>query len=333
MKKIICALMALSFVGISGAFAAKKEKAPKSSKVKIGIAKIVQHPALDSIEKGIQDRLNELGVDAEYNLQNANGDVSTAAQIAGLYKSQKMDINVGIATPVAVALANTIKDKPVIFSCVTDPVVAGLVPDTSKGYRNITGLSDAIPTEQHIALFKEIAGIKTLGYIYTSSEANSQAGLDLVKKGCELAGIELVTQAISSSVEVKQAAEAIVSRVDGLYLTTDNTVFSALASLVNVFNRNHKPIFSGDVTGAQAGGIFMASGFNYYKAGLVTGDMIKEILDGKKPADVPVMFITKPEDSDLLFDIDVAKDCGITIPEEYLNKANMIFADGKLTEK
>lgn len=310
---------------------AAKAKAPK--KTKIGIAKIVQHPALDDIERGIQDRLKALGIDAEYNLQNANGDVGTAAQIAALYKAQKVDYAVGIATPVAVALANTIKDKPVIFSCITDPVEAGLVMDTSRGYRNITGLSDAIPTVEHIRIFKEIAGIKTLGYIYTSSEANSISGLELVKKGCEQAGIKLVTQSISKSDEVKAACEAIISRVDGIYLTTDNTVFSAISTVISIFNKAKKPIFSGDVTGAQNGGIFMASGFNYYKAGLATGDIIVEIMNGKRPADIPVKFITKAEDSDLLFDKDVAASCGIEIPESWMKKANMIFEGGKLTKK
>ncbi len=330
MKKL---LLILSTLVIAASLTCCTKQNSKDKKLKIGIAKIVQHPALDSIEQGIQDRLNELGINASYNLQNANGDVGTAAQIASLYLSENVDYAVGIATPVAVALATTIKTKPVIFSCVTDPVGAGLVTDLSHGDKNVTGLSDAIPTVEHIKLFTKIAGLKTLGYIYTSSEANSISGLELVKEGCKEAGIELVTQSITKSDEVKQAAESIINRVDGLYLTTDNTVFSAISSVISVFNKAHKPIFSGDVTGAQNGGIFMASGFNYYKAGKATGDIIVELLNGKKASEIPVKFLTKPEDSDLLFDIDVAKDCGITIPEDYLSKANMIFENGKLSEK
>ena len=328
MKKITFALVSALALTTLFTGCEKKEKT-----IKIGIAKIVQHPALDSIEEGIQDRLAERGIKASYNLQNANGDVGTAAQIANLYASENVDVAVGIATPVAVALATVIKEKPVVFSCITDPVGAGLVTDLSRGENNVTGLSDAIPTQSHIKIFKEIAGIKTLGYIYTSSEANSISALEEVKKACEANGVALVSQSISKSDEVKQAAQAIINRVDGLYLTTDNTVFSALSAVIEVFNKAHKPIFSGDVTGAKTGGIFMASGFNYYKAGKATGDMIYEILEGKKPSEMPVKFITDPSESDLLFDIDVASDCNITIPEDYLEKANMIFKDGVLTEK
>ena len=321
---------ALALFAFSGC---NKKSASGEKSYKIGIAKIVQHVALDSVEQGIIDVLNENGVKATYDLQNANGDTNTATQIALKYKDERVDVAVGIATPVALALANTIDDIPIVFGTVTDPLGAGLVTTLEHGERNVTGMSDAIPTVQHILLFKELTGIKTLGYIYTSNEANSVSSLELVKNGCELAGLNLVTQAITNSSEVKQAAEAIISRVDGLYLTTDNTVFSALSAVKQVFGEAKKPIFSGDVTGAQDGGCVIASGFNYYKAGRATGEMVLKILNGEKPENIPVRFMTDPSDSDLLFDLDAAKNCGITIPEPYLNEANLIFENGTLTKK
>ncbi len=330
MKKIVALIIAFS-VCFSAVSAKPKER--KSKKVRIGIAKIVQHPALDDIERGVMDVVNESGIKADFDLQNANGDPNTAVQIANQYKTRKVDVAVGIATPVAVALASTLKDIPVVFGTVTDPVGAGLVDTVAHGKNNVTGMSDAIPTVEHIKLFAQIARLKTLGYIYTSNEANSVSSLALVEQGCREAGLKLVTQAITQSSEVKQAADTIVGRVDGIYLTTDNTVFSAIASLVDVFGKAGKPIFSGDVTAAKDGGIFMASGFNYYKAGRATGEMVVAILNGSKPADMPVRFMTEPSDSDLLIDLDAAAKCGITVPEEYVSQANMIFRDGKLTEK
>ncbi|MDR1506854.1 MAG: ABC transporter substrate-binding protein [Treponema sp.] len=302
-------------------------------KVKIGITKIAQHDALDACERGIMDALAQRGIDAEFDLQNANGDPNTAAQIAAKFKSGKVNVAVGIATPTAVALANAIKDIPVVFSAVTDPVGAQLVPSLNGSPGNVTGLSDAIPSVEHIGLFKEIAGIKTLGYIYTSSEANSISALALVEEGCKKYGLSLVTQAINTSADLRQAALSIVNRVDGIYITTDNTVYSALPALVQVFSAAKKPIFGGDVTGAMNGGVMIASGFNYYKAGLATGNIVADILEGKKPSDIPVKFLTDPSESDMLFDLDAAKNCGITIPDRYIRQANLIFENGTLTEK
>ncbi|MDR1390172.1 MAG: ABC transporter substrate-binding protein [Treponema sp.] len=330
MKKGVAALFcALALFGCS------KRNAGESvsgGDVRIGIAKITQHEALDAIENGVLDALVMRGYNVDADLQSANGDVNTAAQIANKFKSDGVAVAVGIATPAAQALANAIKDIPVVFSGVTDPVGARLVSSLDRGEGNVTGLSDAIPTAEHIAMFQRIAGIKTLGYIYTSSEENSVSALALVEDACQKYGITLVSQSINTSVDLRQAAQAIVNRVDGVYLTTDNTVFSALPALVEVFGGAKKPVFSGDVTGAMNGGCTIAWGFNYYKAGLATGNIVADILEGKSPADIPVKFLTDPGETDLLFDLDSADACGITIPDDLLDQANYIFQDGELMQ-
>ena len=320
---ICCAALLAACQGGKGASGGKSA----AGQIKIGISKIVPHPALDACEQGIQDQVRARGFDAVFDLQ------STAAQIAGKFKNDKVAVAVGIATPTAQALANAIKDIPVVFATVTDPVGAGLVSSLARGEGNVAGMSDAIPTADHIAMFREIAGIKTLGYIYTGSEANSISALGLVEEACKAQGINLITQAINTSADVRQAAEAIVNRVDGIYMTTDNTVFSAVSAVIQVFGGAKKPIFAGDVTGVKEGGCLIGSGFNYYKAGLATGDIVADILEGKKPADIPVKFLTEPSESDLLLDLDNAKALGITIPGKYLSQANLIFENGKLTER
>jgi putative ABC transport system substrate-binding protein len=337
MKKLLSAglCLALCAAVFAGGGSGEKPAAAGASKtVKIGISKIMAHPALDAVEQGIQDQLKARGVNATYDLQSANGDMSTATQIANKFKSDKVDVAIGIATPTAQALANAIKDVPVIYSAVTDPVDAGLVDTAAHGKGNVTGMSDAIPTGDHIKLFKQVAKIKTLGYIYTGSEANSLASLALVEASCKAEGIALVTQAINTSADIRQAAQAIVGRVDGIYMTTDNTVFSAVSAIIDVFGAAKKPIFAGDVTGVKDGGCLLASGFNYYKAGIATGDIVADILlNGKKPADIPTKYLTEPSESDLLLDLDVAKKIGITLPANLIAQANLIFENGKLTEK
>jgi putative ABC transport system substrate-binding protein len=323
----------LLLLGISPKAEARGNTDSGEKATRIGIAKIVQHEALDATEQGIQDALTLRGIRFTADLQNANGDINTAAQIANKFRADKVDIAVGIATPMAVALANTLKDTPVVFSTVTDPVGAKLVSSLSRGEGNVTGMSDAIPTVEHIGLFKDIANIRTLGYIYTSSEANSISALALVEEGCKKYGITLVTQTINTSADLRSAALSIVNRVDGIYLTTDNTVYSALPALIQVCRDAKKPIFSGDVTGALNGGCVIASGFNYYKAGIATGNIVADILEGKKPADIPVKFLTDPSESDLLFDLDAAANCGITIPQRFRDQANYIFQNGRLTSR
>ncbi len=337
MKRISGIIAVLAILALTATGCAKKEaKAEGSASGKtyrVGISKIVAHPALDATEKGIQDELVALGVNATFDLQNANGDVNTAAQIAAKFKSDKVDAVVAIATPTAVAAANAIKDIPVIFSVITDPVGAGLVGSDNMGQGNVTGLSDKIDVLQQITLFNRVANLKTLGYIYTSSEANSASSLADVKAACERLGIKLVAQSINNSSEVKQATEAIVSRVDGIYLTTDNTVFSALPALVEVALGAKKPVFSADTTSAMEGGCVIASGFDYYKAGRATGKILAEVLRGKSPSAIPVKYITDPAETDFLIDLDAAKKCGIVIPKDLIASASKIIENGKLTTR
>ena len=333
MKKIIGIIAAVAMIAAVTTGCAKKEATTEAKTFKVGISKIVAHPALDAVEKGIQDELAAAKVTATFDLQNANGDVNTATQIATKFQSDKDDIVVAIATPTAVAAANTIKDIPVIFSVVTDPVSAGLAGADNMGKGNVTGLSDKIDVLQHITLFNRVKPLKTLGYIYTSSEANSAASLNDVEAACKKLGIALVAQSITNSSEVKQATEAIIKRVDGIYLTTDNTVFSALPALVSVAAANKKPVFSADTTSAAEGGCLIASGFDYYKAGRATGKIVAEVLSGKKPSEVPVKYITEPSETDFLIDLDAAKNCGITFPKDILDAASKVFENGKLTTK
>ena len=150
MKKTLSFLLTLSVL-----FALSAAPKQKNKTVKIGIAKIVQHPALDSVEKGIIDAIEAAGIKAKFDLQNANGDINTANQIATQFKDTKVDVAVGIATPIAIALANTLKKTPVVFGTVTDPLGAGLVTTLEHGENNVTGMSDELPSKEHIRIFKE----------------------------------------------------------------------------------------------------------------------------------------------------------------------------------
>ena len=301
----------------------------ESSGIKIGISKIVQHPALDAVEQAIQDELAAQGVtDVSYDLQNANGDVNTASTIANKFKAEKVDIAIGIATPTAVALANAIKDRPVIYAAVTDPVSANLVESFNKGGDNVTGVSDMTPVKEQIMMLNRIKPLKALGHVYTSSETNAVILAEMAKEACEELGIEFIGSTVSNSAEIKQAAQSIIDKVDGIYVSTDNNVVSALASLTEVALKNNVPIMSADPSSAETFDILIAWGFDYYKMGRATGRLVKEIIDGKKTSQIPTVFMTDPSDIDLLVNLDLAKKLGLTIPQDIIDNASKIVENG-----
>lgn len=330
-KKFIClalAVFGVLILSIPAVFAADSSK-----KVLIGISKIVSHPALDAVEKGIQDELAASRINAQYDLQNANGDIGTAASIANKFQSERVTLAVGIATPTSQALVNTLKATPVVFSAVTDPVKAGLVKSLKQGGKWVTGVSDMTPVKQQIELLLKIKKIKRLGHIYTSSEENAVVLAGVVKQACKDLGIEYVETTVSKSSEVKQATQAIIRRVDALYISTDNTVVSAMSAVADVAMKNKVPIMSADPSSAEKYPVLAAWGFDYYKMGRVTGKLVAEILKGKKPEQIPTRFMTKTSDIDLLVNLDVARKMGLTIPKDIVKTADKVVENGKLTKK
>jgi len=315
--------------------AQKESKTAKDAQISIGISKIVQHPALDACEQGIQDELAELGWEnISYDLQNAQGDANTAAQIANKFKSEGVDVAVGIATPTSQALVKAINDIPVVFSAVTDPVSAGLVESLEKGGENVTGYSDMTPVKEQIELLTEIIEVNTLGHVYASGETNAVILADMAREACEELGIEFVESTVANSAEVKQAAQSIADRVDAFYVSTDNTVVSALSSLCDVSLKSGKPIMSADPSSAKEYDVMSALGFDYYRHGRATGRLVDRVLNGEDPGSIPTQFMSDPSDVDqLLINLDVADQLGITIPEEIMKRANMVIKDGTLEEK
>lgn len=326
--RLALSLVAASLMTLSTAFGAGAPAKPL-----IGVAKIVSHPALDAVEKGVQDELAALKIDARYDLQNANGDANTAASIANKFRSEKVTLAVGIATPTAQALVNTLKTTPVVFSAVTDPVKAGLVKSLARGEKYVTGVSDMTPVRQQIELLLKIRKIKRLGHIYTSSEENAVVLAGVVKKACQDLGIQYVESTVSKSAEVKQATQSIIRRVDALYVSTDNTVVSAMGALTDVAMKSKVPVISADPSSAESHPVLAAWGFDYYKMGRATGKLVAEILKGKKPEQIPTRFMTKASDVDLLVNLDVARKLGLTVPKEIVKTANKVVENGKLTKK
>jgi len=155
----------------------------------------------------------------------------------------------------------------------------------------------------------------------------------MAKKACDELGIEFVESTVTNSSEVKQAAQTIAGRVDAFYLSTDNTVISAISAVVDVARANKLPIMSADPSSAEKFDVLAAWGFDYYKMGKTTGRLIARILSGEKPENIPTIFMTEPSDVDLLINLDVAKKLGITVPDKLISQASRIVKDGKMTKK
>ncbi len=326
MKRITMFLLIFS-VAVFGVTAEGQQEGTESNV--IGIAKIVSHPALDGVEQGIIDELAEQGYAYEFDLQNANGDMSTASQIATKFKNDNVRLAVGIATPTSQALVNALNEIPVIYSAVTDPVAAGLVDSFEEGGANVSGVSDMTPVEAQFDLMESVGGVDTLGHVYTSGETNAVTLAEMAETAAEERGIDFITSTVTNSAEVRQATQSLVNRVDVIYVSTDNTVVSALPSLVEVATNAGVPVITADPSSAGEAGVLAALGFEYYRMGRRTGQLVINVLEGTSTSEIPTIFMTEPSDTELLINLDVAETLGIELPQSLIDRANTVIEDGE----
>ncbi|TWG60679.1 MULTISPECIES: ABC transporter substrate-binding protein [unclassified Aminobacter] len=298
----------------------------KAEEVTVAVTAIVEHPALDAVRDGVKDALNEAGYKEGEGLtfvyQSAQGNPATAAQIARQFIGDDPNVIVPISTPSAQAVVSATRDIPVVFTAVTDPLGAQLVKDMDKPGGNVTGLSDMSPVASHVDLIKEIMpGVKTIGYLYNSGEANSVSLLAVLKEVADAAGIAVVESAATKTAEVQGAARALIGRADAIYVPTDNTIISALESAVAVAEEAKVPLFTAD-TDSVARGSIAALGFNYYDVGKQTGEVVVRILKGENPGDIAVKVA---EGTDLVVNKTQAAKVGLELPESVLSRATKVI--------
>lgn len=288
--------------------------------VSVGAVTIVSHPSLDAVYEGIKEGLADAGyVDGEnltLEFQNPQGDQATLTNIANTYAASDHDIFVALATPPAQALAQVIQDRPIVFASVTDPVAAGLVDDLEAPGANVTGTSDQLPTDRQLQVIQQILpDVETVGIVYSSAEVNAQVQAEAaIKAGKEL-GIEVLTATITNSSEVQQAAESL--DVDAYFVVVDNTVVSAMESMVQVAEQRQRLLVTSDPDSVQRGAA-AALATDYRAQGVQTAGMIARIIEGADPASTPVEFA---ESLELSVNPAAAERMGVTLPDEVLEQA------------
>ena len=312
----------LALAGCSGSATSTDTNTPASpagEAYSIGITQITTHTALDSAREGFKKAFEDAGIQVKYDEQNAQGDQATATSIASKFASSDLDLVLAIATPSAQAAAQSITKVPVLFTAVTDPVSAQLVNSLEAPGSNITGTTDMNPVADQISLVKEFAPkAKTLGIIYSSGEVNSEVQVELAKEAAAKDGLQVVESAVTNSAEVQQAAQDLASKVDAIYVPTDNTVVSALASVVQAAEDAKIPLIAGEAN-SVAQGALATYGIDYSKLGYQTGEMAIRILkEGAEPASLPV---EAQKDYELTVNTTTLKALGLELPASLKDRA------------
>lgn len=296
--------------------------------LKVGVSQFVAHPALDLDQKGFLDQMKELGFvqgqNVEFDIKNSQGDPNMAKTIADKFVADKVDVILSITTPSSQAAAMATKgaDIPVVYIAVSDAVGSGLIKELNKpSGTNITGVYSADPVEQQMDLIREIQpALKNLGVLYNAGEANSVSNVKRIKESLK-GKVNVIEATVAGSNEVQAAAQSLVGRVDAMFMPQDNTVMSAVESVISVGQTNKIPFYTGDTESVKKGAL-ATLGNDEYDCGRQGAELAAKILKGEKAGNIPSEEIRKRS---LLINKGVAEKYGVTIPESVLSRADQVL--------
>lgn len=311
--KFLCLLLTLGFLGATPLQAQET--------VHVAVGQIVEHPALDTLRTSLKEGLEKQGYVEGKNLkwtyENAQGNPTTAVQIGHKLVSIEPTVIVTLSTPMTQAVAASTTTIPIFFGAVSDPVAAKL-----SGHKNVTGLTDFVSPEKQFELIKEIVPhLKSIGVIFNSGEANSQKQVQEIKALAKKQELQVVEATVSKSSDVASAAKTLVGRVEAILLPTDNTVISALESIIKMGIDNKIPIFGSDVDIVRRGAV-AAYGVDWSDSGLQLADMVLSLLKGVPITSIPIQNSKKMS---LHVNPKAAQDMGVFMPESLEKRADQVF--------
>ena len=319
-KKVLTAVGLLAAVLVAAGVQESIAEHKAAKVLTVGVLQFMSHPALDAINKGIKEGLADsgytVGKDVKIDFQNAQGDQSNLKTMSTKFENEGAAVSVGIATPAAVALANTINDKPVVFSASTNPMSAKLVKSYEKPGGNVTGVSDQAPLEAQLKMMKAfLPDMKTLGVIYTSSDDSATTEARKMIALAEKAGLKVKAYSIASSNDLNQTSLQMVENhnVDAVFVPTDNTIAGAMTTLIKNTDAAKVPVFPTVDTMVKDGGV-AAESINQKNIGVMTGKMVAKILKGANPKTLPVDFTKTGE---LVVNKAQLEKLGLTMPKGY----------------
>ena len=270
--------------------AAVETQAPAAASYKVAIVQQLDHSSLDEIRTAVaaelQSKADAAGIELTISEFNGQNDPTMLGQIGAQVMGDSVDMIIPIATLAAQTMVTAAEgtDTPIVYAAISDPESAGLT-----GIDNVTGTSDALNTPFILDMMLAAnPDVKTVGLLYSNSEANSTTPIAEAKAYLDSKGIAYLEKTGNTTDEIVTAANSLVGRVDAVFTPTDNAVMAAEVAVAEILNGAGIPHYTGADSFVQAGG-FATCGVNYTELGTYTADMAFDILQGGAVPEFHVM--------------------------------------------
>jgi ABC-type uncharacterized transport system substrate-binding protein len=333
MKTLRSNLVFLLLMGILGGFlfscSNKKSSQEDPDKLNLVLIQYNDSPLSELSHEGILKGMEQMGytVGKDFTLKekNAQGDIATLNLIVDGVWNDRPDLIFVTSTPTLQVVAKKIKNIPVVFTVVADPVAAGAGSSFTEHQANLTGISTLGDYEGMIKWLKNILpDVKKIGTLFSPGEVNSVNNMNDLKKYAQAAGIDLITVPVNATSEIIDATLALAgNKPEVICQIIDNLTSAAFSGIAKTASEQNIPIFGFVSDQADKGAVLVISR-NYIQAGIDAARLADKIFKGSDPATIPFEFVSK---TDVLINSKAAEKYGITLSKEWLDHPGVIQVD------
>jgi putative ABC transport system substrate-binding protein len=317
-KKLIFISIVLLLVGMGILL-----RNPQKHMPLVAIANYGPHSSIDASVVGLKEALKDQGYieneSVRYHISDVGFDTSLIPQMLTRIKSQKPDVIVLSATPVAQYAKSSIKEIPLVFNVITDPVAGGLLKDAHQPDGNMTGASDRQDLQALVQFAKKLLPAATrVGMLYSTSEANDKALLNMLQAAADATGMQVVAVPIEQARDVPLRMKLFKDKVDFIYVGASGPIQPALPAIAAEARRMGIPLFNVDDQAVISNQVLASFGVDYLQEGRNAGNIVARILKGDKVADIAPHYPSIAEHKGVISKRQAA-DMKISIPADLSN--------------
>jgi ABC-type uncharacterized transport system substrate-binding protein len=281
------------------------------------------NPISEESKQGILEGLKESGwkegENYKINIYNAQGDSVKLDSIMDRVKTEKYDLILVSSTPTLQAAIRKIKQTPVVFTTVADPVAAGAGRTLKDHLPNITGISTLGDYEGLMRILNRfIPKVKRIGTLFVPGEVNSLVNKSQLLRSAEKRNITVETIPINSKDEINISMNTLLKRnIQAICQVVGNLTDATFTTEVELALKSNIPVFGFTPKQAEQGAIAVMAR-DYIQAGKDAAAIAINILKGADPAEIPFSFLTK---SNLIINKKTAKQYNVNISDVLLQQA------------
>jgi putative ABC transport system substrate-binding protein len=291
---------------------------------KIGIILWENEKNYTDAKDGLMVKLDKEGFGepkATYIVEDANGNKAKAADIARRFASSKLDLIIALGTSAAVAIVHEIKDVPVVFAVVYDPVDSKIAADWKSSGNNTTGTSSKIHMSLLLENLKQLAPVKSLAVLYTPGQRNSEAQLKDLQTVQALFGVKIIPVPLTTKESVPGILAEVMGAADAVFLSGSSIAIDSLSAIVDTAKK------AGVITTSVQSdkvekGILLGVYANTHALGTLAGEKAAKVLRGAKPSAIPIETLKK---ADVIINMKTAKESRINVPPVFLKAATRVI--------